>query len=49
MSDCCGVWFVVWAGRMEDGEQREMYERSEFLPVATENAEALKFYTAKPS
>jgi hypothetical protein len=35
--------------RMEAGEQREQYERSSFLPVSTENAERLKFYTAKPS
>ena len=35
--------------RMEKGEQREQYERSAVLPVATENVDRFKFYTAKPS
>ena len=31
------------------GADRDRYERSEVLPVATENADQLKFYTANPS
>ena len=34
---------------MEEGPDRERYERLEVLPVATENVGQLKFYTANPS